>query len=40
MSQASILEEEEEGDRPPLKCKKITREKANSQNHNSWEGSW
>lgn len=39
MSQASILEEEEEGDRPPLKRKKMTRKKANPQNHNSWEGS-
>lgn len=40
MSQASILEEEEEGGRPTLKRKKMTREKANPQNHNSWEGSW
>lgn len=26
--------------RPTLTRKKMTREKANPQNHNSWEGSW
>lgn len=39
MSQASILEEEEEGGRPTLKSQKMTRKKANPQNHNSGEGS-